>query len=258
MQWFKSAMMVSSAVLVAAMAGGSGCSSNGGQTDGGADVKSDKPITKPDSGGDSGPGCASGLACENCDVTGYTAVQQGKPVAMPGSCTAAQLQAFVTACFSSGASQATCTAWSQQDSGACGTCLAPVLQSSANWGPFDCATSSSPCGANSGGCVDLVTNSVSTEKGQGGAGSCGDLVTVNFGCQDYACGTCSTTDFQTCDQSATANECKSYVDAVTSDTGPCGPINGDAAPAKAQSCFPQTDADNVNFVDIFCGTGPTP
>ena len=257
MQWFKSAMVVSSAVFVAAMAA-NGCSSTPAKDDGGADIKAPDVKPHPD-GGDAAPGCASGLACENCDVTGYTAVQQGKPVAMPGSCTAAQLQAFVTACFSSTATQNTCTTWtnSQPDGGNCATCLSPVLQSSANWGPFDCATSTSPCGANSGGCVDLVTKTVTAEKGQGGAGSCGDLVTVNFGCQDYACGTCATSDFQTCDQSATANECKSYVDAVTSTTGPCGPINGDAAPPKAQSCFPQTDADNVNFVDIFCGTGPT-
>jgi hypothetical protein len=174
-----------------------------------------------------------------------------------GACTQTELQAFVTACFSSTSSSATCTAWSQQDSGACGSCLAPVLQSQTTWGPFDCQTSSSPCGANSGGCVDLVMNQVSQEGITGGSGSCGDLVTTNFGCQDYACGTCATTDFQTCDQSAVANECANFVSQVDSATGVCAGINSDAAPPKLSSCFPQSDSDNVNFVDIFCGAGPT-
>ena len=260
MQWFKSAMVVSSAVVVAAMAA-NGCSGGGG---GGKDAGNDVVVTPKDSGKDvaqqgDAQACQSGLACETCDVSGYTTVTQGKPVAMVGACTQQQLQDFVTACFSTTSTQATCTAWStaNADAGNCSTCLAPVLQSDANWGPFDCASQSSPCGANAGGCVDLVTSAVSTETGQGGAGSCGDLITDNFGCQDYACGSCATADFQTCDTSATANECKLYVDKIDSATGPCAAINGDAAPPKVANCFPQTDADNVKFIDVFCGAGPT-
>lgn len=257
MQWFKSALVVSSVVFVAAMSA-EGCSSKPANGDAGTDAKITDAKVGTDSKppGDGSAACGSGLACEQCDVSGYSPISQGKPASVLNACTPQQLQDFVTACFSTTSSTNTCQAWEAIDSGACATCLAPVLQSSANWGPFDCATSNSPCGANSGGCVDLVTKTTAAETANGGAGSCGDLVTSNFGCQDYACGTCSTADFQACDQSSTANECLSFVNPVESATGPCGPINGDAAPAKIADCFPQTDADNVNFVNIFCGTGP--
>lgn len=255
MQWFKGAMVVTSAFVLAAMA--NGCSSKDNGNGDAGDAKSDG-LSHPDGkteggGGDGGPGCGSGLDCEQCDVTGYSPIQQGTPHTVPNACTAQQLQDFVTACFSTGASSTTCSAWEAQDTGACGTCLQPVLQSTTSWGPFDCETSSSPCGANAGGCVDKVIGQVGQEGITGGSGSCGDLVTVNFGCQDYACSTCSTTDFQTCDQSAVANECASYVSQVSSTTGICAGINGDAAPARISDCFPQSDSDNVNFVDVFCG-----
>ena len=265
---FKSVMVISAVFSVAALTA-NGCSStpkngaDGGDTGiTGLDAKSDKVVNNNDSGGD-GAACGSGLACEECNVSGYAPVQMAKPLAVVNACTLTQLQAFVTACFSSGASSSTCTAWEQADSGACGTCLEPVLQTSASWGPFDCATSSSPCGANEGGCVDLVLNTVSTEKSQGGAGSCGDLVTINFGCQDYACSECeapndtNAADGTACDQSAVANECVQYVNAVESGTGACAAIDGDSAPPNSASCFPQSDAQNVDFVNIFCGTGPT-
>lgn len=259
MQWLKSAVVViPSTLLLAAAVSSQGCSSGGGNKDAGADIVAADSKPKPDgsSGGDSGA-CKSGLACEVCDVTQYTSPTQGTPIQMKNACTPAELQAFQTACFSSTATSATCQTWSkgEPDGSPCVKCLNPNLQSDTSWGPFDCQTTSSPCGANSGGCVDLITSSQSKEKVTGGTGSCGDLVTTNFGCQDYACGGCTTTDFTTCDTSATANECKQYVDAVQSGTGACAAINGDAAPAGINACFPQDDAGEVKFLDVFCGTG---
>ena len=258
MQWLKGAMVVSSVAMFATAFSVQGCSGGGGNKDGGPDVVAADVKPKPDgSGGDSGGQCQSGLACEVCDVTSYSAPTMGTPIQVLNACSPTDLQAFQTACFSSTATSQTCSTWekSQPDGGACAKCLNPVLQSDTSWGPFDCATAQSPCGANSGGCVDLIMKSQSAEKVKGGAGSCGDLVTTNFGCQDYACGGCSTTDFATCDKSATANECKSFVSAVESTTGACAAINGDAAPAGINACFPQTDADEVKFLDVFCGTG---
>jgi hypothetical protein len=261
MQWLKSAMVVvPSALLLAASMSAQGCSGGGNNKDGGGgdvlqagDSKKDGPNNNPDGS----KACQSGLACEVCDVTQYSAPTLGTPIQMKNACTPAELQAFQTACFSSTATTQTCQTWSkgEPDGSACVKCLNPNLQSDTSWGPFDCQTTSSPCGANSGGCVDIIMKSQASEKVTGGSGSCGDLVTTNFGCQDYACGGCTSTDFTTCDTSATANECKQYVDAVQSATGVCAPINGDAAPAGIDACFPQDDAGEVKFLDVFCGTG---
>ncbi len=260
MQWFKSAMVVSSVAIFAGAFAVEGCSSNPDKGGDGGDtgVTSKDGNTNKDvnQGGDSGS-CASGLTCEVCDVSGYSSPTMGTPIQAVAACKTADLQAFETACFSSTATSATCATWQkgQPDGGACSACLGASLQSDTSWGPFDCESQSSPCGANSGGCVDLVLKTQSQEKVKNGAGSCGDLITANFGCQDYACGGCSDTDFTTCDTSATANECKSYVDAFSASTGPCAPLLTDAT-VPADSCFPQADdASRVAFLDVFCGTG---
>ena len=272
MQLYKSAMVLSAVLGVAAVSVG-GCSNknpNGGDA---GDSGNNGDVHPPPSdsgkdapqGNDAGNKCPTAVdACEQCDVSGYTPATMGKPTQVIGACTATQLQAFVAACFSSTASTASCQAWGQQDSGACGKCLNPTLQSATTWGPFDCATSSSPCGANSGGCVDIALAATASEKVGGGAGSCGDAITAAFGCEDYACSTCDSTGgassiFAKCvsDSLSTGatHQCSSYYNTQTNPTGPCAALQSDAAPASLQSCFPQTDADNVNFVNIFCGTG---
>src|ERR1700690_66657 len=113
MQWFKSAIVISSVGFVAAMTA-NGCSST--PKGGGDSGNPDSPVTGPDSskketgGGPHTGTCASGPWCENCD-NGFPDIQQGKPTQVLNACTSNQLQAFVTACFSSTASTATCTAW---------------------------------------------------------------------------------------------------------------------------------------------------
>ena len=198
-------------------------------------------------------GCSSGLACELCNVSGYTPVAQSAPKVMQYACTSQQIQDFTTACVGPNATSTTCNAWqtAQSDAGNCLGCIF-TLQTAAAWGPLVCTNVS--CSFNTAGCVDLELGQVSQEKQAGGAGSCGDLIDASYGCQDYACGTCTTTssDFTQCTQSATANECKPYVDAVTNGA-PCAALNGDAGPAQ---CFPQTDTDVPAFVNVFCGTGP--
>ncbi len=204
-------------------------------------------------------GCdVSGLACELCDVSGYSPVPMAKPLLETSACTPAQITSFVAACFSPNATQQTCTAWqtSVGDAGPCLPCLF-TLQSAATWGALVCTTQQ--CSLNTGGCVDLELNQVNQEKGQGGSGSCGDLLTNAYGCVDYACSTCSTTgtpgstDFDVCSQSANANECKQYYSPISSTTGPCSALNDDAGPTSR--CFPQTDTDVPSFLNVFCGTG---
>jgi hypothetical protein len=225
------------------------------------------PQTTADGGADAGDAGICGIvACEQCttDAGGFALIAQGTPTAVMNACTQAELQAFVTACFSTDATTSTCAAWNLQDSGAdagvCGTCLAPVVQTSPTWGPFDCVTTGSPCGANSGGCVDIVLGTISQELSHqpdgGGTGSCGDQITNALACEDYACGNCRATDTETCLADATAGECATWSQAETSTTGVCAIANGDASPSALTSCFPQTDVENVAFVNVFCGTGP--
>jgi len=53
----------------------------------------------------------------------------------------------------------------------------------------------------------------------------------------------------------TSAECNAYVGTIKETTGVCGALNDDAGPALS-ACFPQTDADTLNFVTLFCGAGP--
>ena len=200
--------------------------------------------------------CSSALACEDCSAAiSYQPPMMGVPIATANACTQSELQAFATACFSSGATQQSCAAWQQQDSGACGACLAPASTSSATWGPIDCP-SASACDANVGGCVDLVLGAIADERGQGGTGSCGDALSAALGCEDVACGACATGDVAACLQSSATNECASYENATASATGACAAIYGDAAPAAVSACFAHSDADQAAFLNVFCGTGP--
>jgi hypothetical protein len=237
-------------------------------SDGGAvtDAKHDAPTdaksdAKADASTDAdGGGCSSGLACEVCNVSGYTPVTMGKPTVMQGACSSGQMSSFATACVGPNATAVTCLNWqtSNADAGNCVNCVF-TMQSSANWGPVVCTPSS--CTFNNGGCLDLELSQVTNEKNAGGNGSCGDLLSASYGCQNYACGTCGNSifsaDFQTCDNSAVANECKSYVTALTN-ASQCAIITAaDASPpAKVNNCFPVVYTDMSSLLNVFCGTGP--
>src|ERR1700690_3492886 len=54
--------------------------------------------------------CGSGLACEQCDTSGYSPVEMQKPIGPNAAmCSDADISAFVTACGFSG-TQTTCSA----------------------------------------------------------------------------------------------------------------------------------------------------
>ena len=197
-------------------------------------------------------GCTTNVACENCDVSGFTPPELAKPTEMPNACSASQLAAFVVACVSSTSTSTTCNAWLMQDSGTCGTCLTFSQITAPTWGPFYCTSSS--CTLNAGSCVDLELKTVGQEKKQGGPGSCGDAVTTAYACDDYVCGSCTTmSDSSQCYQDAAMNECAAQSSVLQNPTGPCAALTTDAGPSV---CFPSTDADMVNFINVFCGTGP--
>ncbi|HEX4516519.1 MAG TPA: hypothetical protein VH054_23390 [Polyangiaceae bacterium] len=192
------------------------------------------------------PSCASGLACEVCDVTGFAVTPQVKPNVATNACTAQDISSFVTACLDASATQQTCSAWQESDAGACGACiLTPIT--SATWGPVVCESSS--CAINTGGCMDIVSGQIAIENGTNG--SCGDLTNANEECVSYACGACTTpSDSETCTDDAEQVECKSYFDAEHSASA-CASVD-----AGASTCSPQNDADWAAFINLFCGTGP--
>lgn len=256
---FKSVFAVSAAIFVAAL-GANGCSGGGvTKTDAGDSGGKDGNV-KPDTGGGDSGVCGSGLACEQCDVSGYSVTTQSAPSATANACTQTQITGFAAACFGTAATQTTCNTWQTANTpdaggGNCLNCLF-TLQSTSAWGFLVCTSSS--CSINTPGCVDLVLHQQAQEKVANGAGSCGDLINASYGCQDYACSTCATTgapnsDFDNCAKSAVASECKSYVTPIDSPTGPCATLQGDAAPAAANNCFPQSDADIPNMANMFCG-----
>ena len=191
--------------------------------------------------------CTSDPACEVCDVSAYSPATLAPPESATQACSSVDIQDFVTACVSATATQATCEAWQQADAGA--SCAACILtqQTAAKSGPLVC--DSAGCTTNTGGCVDIVLGEVSQETGSGGSGSCGDLVNAEYGCIDYACAACvSTSDFDTCDTNAQANECKTYVDAATN-SSKC------ASDADTSVCSPQSDQGWASFIAVFCGNG---
>jgi MYXO-CTERM domain-containing protein len=210
-----------------------------GLADGGAaDASTDAAVTC-----DAG----SGLACEMCDVSGYTPSIMAPPLGpMAAVCSDADISAFDTACGMAG-SQSACATWESTASMACLGCLF-TQATDAKFGLTVCQTTE--CFYNSAGCVDLTLNQVSQELNGGGSGSCGDLVNASFGCQDYACSTCATTDFATCAASASVNECGSYAAAEQSTTGACGALDGSASET---ACFPTSDSDIITMATLFCG-----
>jgi hypothetical protein len=261
MQWYKSAMMVSLMVGVAALSA-NGCSTkNPGNGDGGdAAGNGDGPLGKDSNTkdvaqqGDSGS-CGA-VSCEVCDVSSYSPTAQGKPIGPKNAmCPAADITAFTTACGSAGTTT-TCQTWQTNEKTSNANCLNCVftLKTAATWGPLVCTQTG--CSLNQPGCVDMALGQVSQENSTS-TGSCGDYLSASYGCQDAACSTCTTTDFSNCVQDAIANECKTYADAFQNATI-CSALNGDAPPAATSNCFPSgsggfTDTELGNFIDYFCG-----
>jgi hypothetical protein len=188
------------------------------------------------------------VQCELCDMTGFTALPQSKPLEATNACSAEDITSFVKACLDPTATQQTCAAWEQGDAGksACGACVLTQI-GSATWGPIVCDTNE--CTINTGGCIDILSGQVPIENGTNG--SCGDLTTAADQCLSYACGTCTTpSDSNACTQDAEQGGCKSYVDAEQT-ASVCALTDGGAT-----ACSPQTDSDWASFINVFCGTGP--
>jgi hypothetical protein len=262
MQWFKSAMVVSSVMVIAGAFSVEGCSSSPAKTDGGGDtgvtpVDSGKKDTGT-TGNDSGGGCPSSApTCEICDVSSFSPTAQVTPIGpKAGKCPAADTTAFVTACLSANATSSTCQAWQTAEKTSNANCLSCVFTQTTGtgWGPLVCDNNG--CKLNVPGCLDLALGQQSQENSTS-TGSCGDYLSASYGCQDTACASCTGTDFSTCVNDAVAGACKSYADAFTNSSA-CSSLNGDTVPANVNNCFPAsqtgyTDTEFANFTNFFCG-----
>jgi hypothetical protein len=187
------------------------------------------------------------VACEISDTSGYSPVPQAKPIAASGACTQEQIASFVQACVGATATNATCMAWQQSDAGTCGACV--MTQASAStWGPLVCDVNG--CKLDVPGCIDVTLGQEALERNASGNGSCGDFLSDEEGCVDFACAACAGSDRTQCESSALTNECKNYGDAATNAPA-CSTLD-----AGATACFPQSDSDYAAFVNVFCGTGP--
>jgi MYXO-CTERM domain-containing protein len=204
---------------------------------------------------DANAACGSGLSCEVCNVSGFTPTTMAAPIGpTSGDCTDQDISDFDTACLAASATQSTCSTWESSASKSCLGCLL-TQDTATQWGALVCNTSG--CNFNVQGCVDLALGTVSQEKQAGGSGSCGDAINASYGCQEYACGTCSTTnsDFTNCANSAVTNECASYVAPVESTTGVCANLQSNT---QAMACFVQDEQSEVALATYMCGGGIAP
>ncbi len=185
----------------------------------------------------------------------------GKPIGpMSGACTQQNVTDFINDCLADTATQTTCSTW-QTANATCAGC-AVTSSSAANWGPL--YLNGQQLFINIPGCVDEALGQVAQENGTDG--SCGDELNASYGCFSYACGACGVaadggtddTDETTCDDAAEADVCASYYGKVTSTTDKCAVLNGDAAPAAVNVCFPSdgqqfSNTDLGNLVNYMCG-----
>jgi hypothetical protein len=218
------------------------------------DAKPDK-VTPKNDGGDAAT-CASGLSCEVCDGT-FSTSQMTAPYQKAAACSPADITAFVTACGAS-STQQTCDAWQTAEVDAGPSCLDCTFSSStgSKWGVYVCDDNAGTCAFNTPGCLDVALATVSQEKQAGGSGSCGDLYNDAYSCESYACNSCvSQSDFDSCLQSADANECKQYATLAYATTGTCAAANDPDASATINSCFNQNDTDLATMTALLCG-GP--
>jgi hypothetical protein len=187
------------------------------------------------------------LACEDCDTSNLTIDTMSRPTSFTGACSASDISGFVAACVATTATQATCEAWqtASLDAGACASCIL-TLATSASWGPFVCDAES--CVLDTGGCIDLELGEVADETSSGGGGSCGDLYNASDACVDYVCNACAPPDDATCMNEAQSSVCAKYEAAITSSSA--------CASDAGSSCFPNSDADDAAFINLFCGTSP--
>ena len=214
---------------------GSGSSSGGGS---GSSSGSSSGSGSGSSSGGSGPVCPTPLASvPSSDVPPFVT-----PVQKLGSCAPSDIAAFVTACSSATATQATCQAWFTASANA--TCVA-CIEPTSNGAPTNAgATLTDAAGStfNVAGCIAL------TDKTNGTA--CAQALTPLQECADAACTDCASStaaNMQQCSATAdgSGGACASYLASAQS------VCTADYADGGAGN----TCQDPTYIVNLYCGTG---
>lgn len=210
------------------------CSSEGPTSDASTDGNK-----KPDvSYGDTSVDVDIDASCGPVDVSSFQPTTMKPPNAPHANkCTTQQVSDYAQC---QGAKQTSlCQQFADGQSGqTCRMCI-ETQTTDAKWGVIVFEGSGNGV-FNIEGCVDDALAEVSLEPK-----SCGQLLYASYGCQQAACGLCAGDALDTCVTNTLTGGCSSYDLLVESDSGPCSPLLGDAAPASAASCFPDPSITNV-------------
>lgn len=229
-----------------------GKTADGGITDARSDAMTDATADgeAPDVGVDSGPAAP---ACFSDGGLYAPVTSVPVPAAGQALCSAADIQAFIAACGTSGSTN-TCSTWqdtnvpgAQPDGGggtACGNCIFPPLSAAPVSSTGPTYTVAGPYGGvfgpNYGGCVAILDPT----NGQ----RCASALDNETDCDDSACMMCTTT--------AAAQGCFAY--ACSSQTALVGPAcRTDEDGGAFSRCSPSNggDADWQFIINLICGSG---
>lgn len=213
--------------------------------DSGGTTSNDSGGGSNDAGEDAGPTCPGTVAASQIP----SAAAALGTTATPGSCTAAQITAFVEDCFGSalpdgGSAPATACQDFQSDSAnaTCLKCAAPNNgQTLITGGPI-LATAGGGAYANTPGCLVLTGGTAATQ--------CATDYANELQCGDLACSSCDDVtsqgpDWQTCEQNQPSASCTSYATAAQTD---CATELADGGPG--------VECEDPNFViTVYCGGG---
>jgi len=249
--WKKSFGVIAMAGCVGAAAlGGNGCSSSSdaNPNDAGTDAK-----PRPDGGDTDGA-----VACKPADVSAFTPRWQ-PPGVTPGACSAAQIDAFVTACFVTASTPSTCDTFRKANA-ACDKCVV-TRSDAAKLGVIVVPPTGLPT-FNIAGCLAITAGDLS-------AGSCGAKEQGIEQCVETACAdNCPipTSDvasdpeisdaidaFDNCENDAAANGCTAFDTAAAG----CVPDLVDSGPSS--KCIVDRNDPNhdtilaKNLMEVICG-----
>jgi hypothetical protein len=223
------------------------CPSTGSSDGGAADAAIDGPLAcQPDAGPPLDAGDASPIKA-----------MQDTHAPFQNACSAQQISDYVQC---QGPSKVTdlCTQFKPGNPGeACGKCIeTPYAADAGPWGVI--VFNGSTAFLNVEGCVNVAL----------GTFDCGSALHSLYQCEEIVCSACTGNDFTTCELESAEdpNYCGTLSDAVTSSTGACAAINGDAGlPCAVQPCFPNTAIQDstsqqtdwlTRIVTYMCGPVP--
>ncbi len=216
--------------LILALAGCTPSAVVDGGVDGSADVTFDGPLA-----------CAADASTPNLDDAGNIDTIQPTHAPHQNACTSQQIADYAQ-CQGAKATSL-CTQFKAGQPGeACGACI-ETQKLDPEWGVIVFSGQSSAF-FNVEGCVNVALG----QNGQ--PDSCGQELHNLYSCQETVCSSCTGVDFSNCELETLQDACVSYDQTVFSPTGLCSALTGDAAPADATNCFPDSSISDPTQQEI--------